>query len=154
MRNREDLKEEYATKLETLLQQYPQFREPYELKEDFREIYRIEDDAERAEELYDEWIERASVYPQFSPVITSLTNWRTEILAYFSMPFTNGVTEMINGFINRVHDAGRGYTFDVLRAKLLFGTKATKPAKFKYITHLLDYQGVGFALPIREEKTC
>ena len=81
-----------------------------------------------------------------------MNNWLNYILNWFDMPYTNGVTEMLNGKINRVYDAWRGYSFSILRAKLLFGTKATKPTKFEFITHVPSYQGIGFATPTHTEK--
>lgn len=105
-----------------------------------------------AEDVLYDWLERAEKYPQFDHVVPYVNNWFNFILNYFDMPYTNGVTEMLNGKINRVYDAGRGYSFDILRAKLLFGTEATKPAKFKYITHVPQHQGIGFAIPAYKEK--
>ena len=43
-----------------------------------------------------------------------------EILAFFDYPATNGYTEALNGVEKVINRQGRGYTFDVLRAKLLF----------------------------------
>lgn len=148
---KEKLGKEEQAELEELFKYYPQFKEPYQLKEDFRDLYNAQDRFVAEDMLYD-WLERAEKYPQFDPVVTYVNNWFNFILNYFDMPYTNGVTEMLNGKINRVYDAGRGYSFDILRAKLLFGTEATKPAKFKYITHVPQHQGIGFAIPAYEEK--
>ena len=48
-------------------------------------------------------------------------NWRNEILAYFDHPISNGYTEALNGVAKVINRAGRGYSFEVLRARLLFG---------------------------------
>ena len=42
------------------------------------------------------------------------------------------MTESLNRTCKEIAAVGRGYTFDVMRAKILYGTKATKPAKFVY----------------------
>ena len=48
-------------------------------------------------------------------------NWRNEILAYFDHPISNGYTEALNGVAKVINRAGRGYSFELLRARLLFG---------------------------------
>ena len=63
----------------------------------------------------------------FKVLLTSMKNWRAEILAYFDHPITNAYTEALNGVAKTVNRAGRGYSFDVLRARLLFG-RAPDPA--------------------------
>jgi hypothetical protein len=45
--------------------------------------------------------------------------WRPEVFAYFEYPATNAITENRNGLIKMVNRQGRGYTFDVIRAKAL-----------------------------------
>lgn len=53
-RNGEELSESDKIRLEILLTSYPQFREPYELKESFRKIYE-KTDRNAAEDYFDEW---------------------------------------------------------------------------------------------------
>jgi hypothetical protein len=48
-------------------------------------------------------------------------NWREEVFAFFDFPATNGYTEALNGVIKVVNRAGRGYSLDAIKAKLLFG---------------------------------
>ena len=129
--NAEDLSFERQKALLDLFDAYPQFEEPYRLKERFRDIYRANtrDEAERA---YEEWRTDASKFPAFASVIATVENWREEIFAYFDHRYTNALTESLNRLINEIGDRGRGYSCEVLRAKVLYGTKATKPAKYKY----------------------
>lgn len=49
-----------------------------------------------------------------------MENWRAEILNYFDYRITNAFTESLNGIIKHMQRLGRGYTFDVTRAKLLY----------------------------------
>ena len=56
--------------------------------------------------------------------------WRIEIFNYFDYPYTNAASESVNNLIKHIMRAGRGYNFDVLRAKTLYGTKATKRPKY------------------------
>lgn len=48
-----------------------------------------------------------------------MERWRTEVFAYFECGITNAVTENRNSLIKTIYRNGRGYTFDVIRAKAL-----------------------------------
>lgn len=63
----------------------------------------------------------AGLKADFKVLTTSMKNWRREILAYFDHPISNAYTEALNGVAKTINRAGRGYSFDVLRARLLFG---------------------------------
>lgn len=74
--------------------------------------------------------------PELSSVISqvqTISCWKNEILNYFDFPDvfhrTNGPTEGINSEIKRVNSYGRGYKFEVLRAKLLYGNSKVKVVK-------------------------
>lgn len=47
-------------------------------------------------------------------------NWHNAIFAYFDHPITNGYTESLNNLIRVMNRTGRGYSFEALRAKMLF----------------------------------
>ena len=117
--------------LHDLLESFPAFKEPHSLKEDFRAIYGADSRVE-AESLYDDWKVRASCIPGYVDFINTVDNWYGEIFNYFDHPYTNAVTESLNGVCKEIAAVGRGYTFSVLRAKVLYGTKATQPARFHY----------------------
>ena len=58
---------------------------------------------------------------------TAFRNWKTYILNYFDDErITNAFTESFNAQIRRVYRDGRGYTFERLRAKVLFTDKLQK----------------------------
>ncbi|CAO3425865.1 hypothetical protein [Azospirillum endophyticum] len=59
------------------------------------------------------------IRPAFQPLITAITNWEAEVFAYFRHPITNAVTECMNGLIRLGSYAGRGFSFEALRAKIL-----------------------------------
>jgi transposase len=56
----------------------------------------------------------------FQPIIVALDNWRPEIMAYFDHPITNAYTESLNNLIRVMNRLGRGYSFEAVRAKILF----------------------------------
>lgn len=101
----------------------------YDLKEEF---YRIWDTQNRQEALYrlKQWRERIPEHLifAFKDLLTALKNWHDEIFAYFDHPITNAYTECLNGLIRVMNRMGRGYSFDALRAKMLF-TEGTQKAK-------------------------
>lgn len=103
----------------------PHVATAYRLKEAFYDIYDAPTKAE-AEKRLDAW--RASIpasmkkgKKSFTPLLTSTRNWREEMLAFFDHPISNGYTEALNGVAKVINRAGRGYSFEVLRARLLFG---------------------------------
>lgn len=129
-----NLDEKGRFNLQMWLDNEPDIAQAYRVKEAFYEIYDAptKDDAGR---LLDEW--RASIPKTMylkdkkkgiQPLLTSTKNWREEILAYFDFPITNGYTEALNGVAKVINRAGRGYTFEVLRAKLLSRNKLLQPA--------------------------
>jgi hypothetical protein len=64
-----------------------------------------------------------------------MENWHEEIFSYFDLmpnPVTNAYTECLNGIINKINRDGRGYKFDVLRAKILFSEGTHKVATPKF----------------------
>lgn len=63
-------------------------------------------------------------------------NWEEEIFNYFNSPITNAYTESLNRLIKTMNHVGRGYSFQVLRAKILFTQgyrKVKKKKKFKKV---------------------
>lgn len=48
------------------------------------------------------------------------SNWTPWILEYFNHPITNAYTESLNSLIRVMNRLGRGYSFEALRAKILF----------------------------------
>lgn len=62
----------------------------------------------------------ANLKPDFKKLLTAMTNWRTEILAVLDTPITNAYTEALNGVAKTINRTGKGYSFEVLRARLMF----------------------------------
>jgi transposase len=95
----------------------------YEAKEAF---YRIWDITKRdeAEAAWTAW--QASLTPMlrkaFRPLIRAVTNWHKPIFNYWSWRVTNAGTEARNGIIGLTNRIGRGYTFEVIRAKSIYAS--------------------------------
>lgn len=152
LKNMEDLDYEHQKQLLALFEAYPEFETPYFLKEEFRDVYRCETKPEVIAK-YQEWKLAVKGYPEFEAIVEMVDHWQTEIFNYFLFRYTNAVTESLNKLINNIDNSGHGYTFEVLSAKALYGTPATKPAKFKGISKWPGYSaGVyGFVTTIQSE---
>ena len=113
--NRKDLTANQNKKLGYIYSKYPELKMAYNLKEEFREIYECTN--RRAAVLkYTKWSRK--VKQNFSPYISiteTVNRWSLEIFNYFDHPYTNGVTEAINGCIKAIAVDGKGYSFEILR---------------------------------------
>lgn len=107
----------------------PELAAAHRLKEAFYDLY--DQPKAVAVAAYDGFADTvpASLKADFKVLLTSMKNWRTEILAYFDNPISNAYTEALNGVAKTINRAGRGYSFEVLRARLLFGKGLPEPAK-------------------------
>jgi transposase len=109
------------------LAQFPDLRAAYETKERLSSLYEGQDRAE-ADRLLGECLRKIPSHldNDFKALISIVKNWRPEILAYFENPFTNGFTEGVNAAIRQIDRQGRGYSFEILRARLLYKEVTTK----------------------------
>jgi transposase len=113
--------------LDMWLANEPELAAAYRLKEAFYDIY----DMPKAQAVAAFDAFPATVPPMlahdFKVLLTAMKNWRREILAYFDHPITNAYTEALNGVAKTINRQGRGYTFEVLRARLLYGKGTAEP---------------------------
>lgn len=96
----------------------------YQAKEDFYDIWDTATSRAEAMELYDLW--KATLEPKtrsaFYELIRAVDNWRFEVFNYFDFKgATNAYTESANGLAKIANRLGRGYSFEAIRAKVLFG---------------------------------
>lgn len=130
LKNKEDLTPQEKWNLQIWFVTFPTLKVAYNLKEGLRDMYLCET-REQAIEYYRQW--KSSIpkdMQSFLDIAKIIDNWSTEIFNYFDYFVTNAFTESINNLIKHIEKAGRGYSFEVLRAKVLFGTKATVKPKF------------------------
>jgi transposase len=115
-------------KLTPWLASNPDLATAYELKETFLKIYGLRSRG-KAEAALDQWRESVQAQPErirehFDELIKATKNWQTEILAYFQhLGVTNAFTESMNSVIRVADRRGRGYDFEVLRARVLFSRR-------------------------------
>jgi transposase len=133
-------------KLECWLCQQPLLKKAHGLKEEFFNIFDSRSTKLQAMTRYVDW-EKAvkadpALYKVFKDLITSMTNWRTEIFNYFDCFLSNAATESMNSIIKELNEDGKGYSFAVLRAKVLFYSQAEKTV-IEYPTYNRDDFTVG-----------
>lgn len=119
-----DLDEKGLFALGMWLDNEPAVKVAYDLKEAFYGIYDAPTKKVAAARL-DAWRESVPAAMKkgkksFAPLLTATKNWREEMLAYFDFPISNGYTEALNGVAKVANRQGRGYSFEVLRARVLF----------------------------------
>jgi transposase len=107
---------------------YPELGAAYSLKEGFYGIYEGSGSPQAAIAAYEAW--NKAVVPEvrdaYSDLIRAWTKWQPWILGYFDHPVTNAYTESLNSLIRVMNRLGRGYSFEALRAKILFTEGAHK----------------------------
>ena len=120
-------------KLQVWTDMFPLLGQAYELKEQFFDIYEAKT-VDEAYELYQEWLSNVpkELMTYFEDLIKAMTNWED----YFTSPITNAYTESLNRLIKTIIHIGPGYSFEALRAKILFTQgycKVKRKKKFKEV---------------------
>ena len=131
LKRESELTDKEALLLSGWANNFPTLALAYRLKEDFFKIYdaRTRNDALA---LFAAWEISVTheVRDAFSDLIRAWRNWQPYILNYFdhpvNQPITNAYTESLNNLIRIMNRLGRGYSFEALRAKILFSEGALK----------------------------
>lgn len=120
-----DLTSREQTNLQRWSALFPVLGTAYALKEEFAAIYEQPTRA-KAESAAKKWQVRAlqANLPHFRETLGVLDSWWTEIFNWYDTPVTNAYTEAINGIAKTINRMGRGYSFEVIRARLLFDKRA------------------------------
>jgi len=133
--------------METWTGAFPQLLAAYEHKERFYGIWNATT-RPQAEAALDDWI---ATIPKgqkevWSDLVRAVGNWREEIMTYFEtdMPVTNAYTESINRLAKDKNREGRGYSFEVMRARMLYTTKHKKKAPTAKVS---PFYTIGYGLP-------
>lgn len=127
LKRERDLNDKERLNLDGWTKNYPELGEAYRLKEQFFGIY----DAESPDEAQAKFIQWQKSIPSeiadaFADIDRAWGNWAMPILNYFNHPVTNAYTESLNNLIRVMNRLGRGYSFEALRAKILFAEGAHK----------------------------
>jgi transposase len=122
LRRARDLGPQQLDRIATWTEEFPDLGAAWNAKEGFCDIWDARLTPTQAKATYAAWASSLdpSASAAFRPLLTALRNWEAEAFAYFQHPVTNAYTEALNGVIRVVNRVGRGYSFEVLRAKILF----------------------------------
>lgn len=128
LKRQHDLKPEQFERLRAWFEKFPLLSEAHALKEGFLAIWdesKTRTDAEQA------WLRWQSNVPgelrsNFKAVITAMMNWHDQIFNYFESSMTNAYTESSNNLTRTANRMGRGYSFEVIRARMLYNKLALK----------------------------
>ncbi|HAD30377.1 MULTISPECIES: ISL3 family transposase [unclassified Methylophaga] len=110
-------------------EQIPELAIAYDFKESFFAIY-DELDKQQAQNAFEAW--ENSLPDQgmesFKKLVKTVHNHYDDIFAYWDAPFpiTNAYTEGLNGLIKMSNRLGRGYSYEIIRAKTLYSAEARK----------------------------
>jgi transposase len=120
---------------------HPSLGIAYELKESFFDIWECTNKQLAINKYYD-WkaMIPTVLQPAYGPLTKAMMNWESEIFAYFDHRITNAYTETLNSLIRVINRLGRGYSFEALRAKILFTEGLTKKRKPRYQRQLDGYE--------------
>lgn len=159
LKRERELSDQEHFNLDGWMKNYPLLGEAYRLKEEFFKVYdhKSRNDAELA---YEQWMKSipSELNEAFNPIKTAVGNWSPYIFNYFDHPVTNAYTESLNNLIRVMNRLGRGYSFEALRAKILFSEgshKVTQPRpKFDRREQSVSYSEMAlFSLSDFKEST-
>lgn len=128
---------------------YPALKDAYDAKEAFFGLYDCTSRVE-AEQYYGAWENSVSddVAWAFKDLRTAMKNWRPEILNYFDHRVTNAFIESMNNLIRLMNRIGRGYSFEALRAKVLYTDKLHKIQRPKFERkQRIPEDAIGYGVP-------
>ena len=128
LKRQHDLKPEEFECLRAWFEKFPALSEAHALKEGFLSIWDQSETRAEAELAWLKWQTNVSpeLRPNFKALITAMTNWHDQIFNYFENFMTNAYTESSNNLTRVANRMGRGYSFDVIRARMLYNNLARK----------------------------
>jgi transposase len=107
----------------------PELAIAYDFKESFFRIYDEPDKASamRAFALWEQSIPKKGL-DQFRSLVKTVHNHYEDIFAYWDSPnqITNAYTEGLNGLVKISNRLGRGYSYEIIRAKTMYAKHARK----------------------------
>lgn len=110
--------------------QFPELVAAYHLKERFHDLY-FGDGRTHAERLGRQWCDEIpeSLAWAFREAKGALLSWWDEIFNYYEYPISNAYTESVNRLAKDMNRMGRGYSFEVIRARLVYDEKARRKTR-------------------------
>ncbi|CAH1199246.1 ISL3 family transposase [Paenibacillus sp. JJ-223] len=122
-----ELTETNKITLDLWTKNHPPLGTAYDLKESFLDIWDC-DNRQTAFLKYNEWKVKipTELHSAFEPLTMAMKYWEEEIFACFEHRISDAYTESLNSLIRVINHLGRGYSFEALRAKILFTEELKK----------------------------
>lgn len=143
------LGDEDRGEIKRLFKKHPKLEEAVTVKEWFYAIYHCQTRAE-AEKEYEAWrnLVPDDMKGPFGKIFSFMreSRWRRLVFNYFDHRYTNGYVEAVNGLLDEISRAGRGYDLETLRAKALF-----KYGNLKGLIDIYTYDLMSVSAEDREE---
>ena len=133
-KNKEDLDNTKRARLNAAMHLDDRLAKIWTIKETLRDILNSDITGDEAADLLRTWYTTIPDSPEFEDFRTarqSFISWEKEICNYFDYHATNAVTEAVNGVIKEVNKRGRGYSYNVLKAKIKY--RIIAPQKPVYV---------------------
>ena len=125
----ESLKPSERAALDIIREKMPALAEAYDLKESFYRIY-DEPDKSSAIAAFENWktVLPRKGFREFRSLAKTVERHYEDIFAYWDAPvrITNAYTEGLNGLVKVSNRMGRGYSYEIIRAKTLYEKHARK----------------------------
>ena len=144
--NPENMADWRLNKLVEICDTYPDLKYLVALRDMFFKIYQCKD-KNSAWSAYCEWKHFVpKIGDDFADMrrlaLRTFKTWGKEIFNYFDVEGrkTNATTERLNGAIKSMQNMGRGYSYEVLRAKMLFGSATSKAPLYQRPSRLLSQE--------------
>ncbi|MCA1296563.1 ISL3 family transposase [Paenibacillus sp. alder61] len=133
LKRHNELTETDKITLDLWTKNYPILGIAYSLKESFFDIW-DGDSRQMAFIKYNDWKAKIpkELQSAFVPLIEAMMNWEEEIFAYFDHRIANDYTESLNSLFRVINRLGRGYSFEALRANIIFTEALAEDCKPKY----------------------
>lgn len=112
LKNREDLSSKQQRILGKIFKIYPDLKEYYELKEEFREIFNTSENAEIGKKRVHAWLLKVvrNDNQKFFGFVKTLLNWDLEITNYFHDKITSGFVEGVNNKLKLINRTAYGFS--------------------------------------------
>lgn len=132
MKRSHELTESDVLVLNAWATNFPAIGEAYRLKESFHDIFDAKS-KEEADAAYKGWLKKIprDMSGYYEVMVEGFKNWKPYILNYFSHPVAkehaDAHAEALDSLYQVLGNLGRGYSFEAIRAKLVFsqGTHVT-----------------------------
>lgn len=140
LKRHKSLSEKDRFALDGWLKNIPALQAAYTAKEGFYDLWEHPTKA-GAVKAFQTWRNAlpTELHFPFRALLTAMQNWSDEVFAYWDHPVTNAFTEATNGVLKIANRLGRGYSFPVIRARVLHQPREIAADMFRCTSCLGEY---------------